>query len=188
MLRKIKEKLIYKDNWLEFYQDKVQFTDESEGTYAYAKRRDGVGVTVVSENGKILLHKEHRYVIDDFSWEIQGGGIDEGESVVEAAARELREEAGLAVNPKSLRALGSFYPLNSFNTEKVSLFMIVVEDEKINENSIEKGEHLEAHQFFTFEEIYRMIESGQINDALTANAVQLAMREFNSFKKMKNFD
>lgn len=179
MLKKIKEKQIYKDNWLEFYQDEIQLPDGSEGTYAYAKRKNGVGVVVVSKNGKILLHKEHRYVINDFSWEVQGGGIDEGESVAEAAVRELNEEAGIDVGLESLISLGSFYPLHSFNTEKVTLFMVVIDDETIKANTIEQGEHLEAHQFFAFDEVYKMIESGKVNDAMTANAVQLAIRKFN---------
>ncbi len=178
MLKKIKEKQIYKDNWLKFYQDEIQLPDGSEGTYAYVKRKDGVGVVVVSKNGKIFLHKEHRYVINDFSWEVQGGGIDKDESVAEAAIRELREEAGIDASLESLVSLGSFYPLHSFNTEKVTLFMIVVDDEAIKENTAEQGEHIDAHQFFTFEEVYAMINSGKINDAMTANAVQLAMRKF----------
>lgn len=175
MLKKVKEKQIYKDNWVEFYQDEIEFPDGSQGTYAYAKRQNGVGVVVLSSNGKVLLHKEHRYVINQYSWEVQGGGIDEGESVAEAAVRELREEAGIEVGVDSLVSLGSFYPLHSFNTELVTLFMVVVDDEEIKENMAEQGEHLADHQFFTFNEVYEMIESGKINDSMTANAVQLAI-------------
>ena len=178
MLKKIKEKQMYKDQWVEFYQDQIELPDGSQSTYAYAKRQNGVGVVVVSNQGKILLHKEHRYVIDDFSWEIQGGGIEEGESVAQAAIRELKEEAGIQVIEESLISLGSFYPLHSFNTELVSLFMVVVEDEEIKENMIEESEHLEEHQFFSFDEVFLMIEAGKISDAMTANAVQLAIRKF----------
>ena len=186
MLKKLKQKQIYSDNWLEFYQDEIQFPDGTEGTYAYAKRKDGVAVVVISNQGKILLQKEHRYVINEFSWEIQGGGIDEDESVAEAAVRELSEEAGIGIDIDSLIILGSFYPSNSFNTEKVSLFMVVIDGEEIHENSTEQGEHLEERQFFTFDEVYMMIDTGKINDALTANAVQLAMRKFKGLCKNSN--
>lgn len=178
MLKKIKTNKIYQDAWLEFFQDEVSLPDGSTGTYAYAKRKNGVGVVVVSRNGKILLHKEHRYVINDFSWEVQGGGIDEGESLTAAAVRELKEEAGIVVPESTLIKLGSFYPLHSFNTEKVSLFMVIVDDEEVKETAMEASEHLEEHNFYSFDEVYDLLESGKINDAMTANAVQLAMRKF----------
>lgn len=177
MIKKLREKLIYKDKWVEFYQDEIEFPDGSKGTYAYAKRQNGVGVVVVSNSKKILLHKEHRYVIDKFSWEVQGGGIDEGESVAQAAVRELKEEAGIEVTVDALVSLGTFYPLHSFNTETVSLFMVVVDDETIRKNSTELGEHLEDLKFFTFNEVLEMIDSGKINDAMTAHTVQMAMRK-----------
>ena len=179
MLKKIKEKEIYKDSWLGFYQDEVEFPNGTKGTYAYARRKNGVGVVVVSDKGKILLHKEHRYVISNYSWEVQGGGIDEGESTKQAAVRELKEEAGIEVSEESLIDLGAFYPLHSFNTELVTLFMVVVNNEEIRENDSEQGEHLEDRRFYTFEEVLQMIDSGKINDAMTANAVQIAMRKFN---------
>ena len=86
------------------------------------------------------------------------------------------------VDEESLISLGSFYPLHSFNTELVSLFMIVVDDEEIKEIDTEQGEYLEGHQFFSFEEVYNMIDSKKINDAMTANAVQIAIRKFEESK------
>ncbi|MBC7374126.1 MAG: NUDIX domain-containing protein [Frankiales bacterium] len=35
-------------------------------------------------------------------WNTLGGGLDDGESFVQAAARELHEETGLVVNPSAL--------------------------------------------------------------------------------------
>ncbi len=58
--------------------------------------------------------------------------------------------------------------------------MVIVNDEVIREINTESGEQLDQHQFFTFEESIEMIKSGKINDSVTANAVQLAIRAFES--------
>lgn len=180
MLKKIAQKSVYKDPWLELFQDEVEHPDGTKGTYAWVNRKDGVGVVVLTHDKKIFMHREHRYVIDDFSWEIPGGGIDEGESPEIAAVRELAEEAGIQVETTSLKKLGVFYPLNSFNTERVTLFAVVVNTVDHSTDGAESGEHLDEQQFVSFEEALSMIDSGKVNDAFTANAVQLAIRRFES--------
>jgi 8-oxo-dGTP pyrophosphatase MutT (NUDIX family) len=53
---------------------------------------------VVDLQGDILLVRQYRLLIDDISWEIPGGAIDEGEKPVEAASRECLEETGVRCN------------------------------------------------------------------------------------------
>ncbi len=52
----------------------------------------GVGIAIV-EKGKILLTKRRDYPV----WCIPGGHLSPGESVLDAAVREAREETGLGV-------------------------------------------------------------------------------------------
>ena len=177
MLKKTAQKLIYRDPWLEFFQDEVEFPSGKKGTYAWAKRKNGVGVVVVTEKNRIFLHREHRYVINDYSWEIQGGGIEDGESPVQAAVRELREEAGFVVQESRLVRLGSFYPLHSFNTEHVTLFMVKVREDARIATTVEDGESIDVWKFVSFAEALSMIDKGEINDAFTANAIQMAVRK-----------
>lgn len=62
----------------------------------------GAGVLVVDEQNRLLLQRRS----DDGLWGIPGGGVEPGESVEEAAQREVREETGLAV--ESLTLFGVF--------------------------------------------------------------------------------
>lgn len=180
MIKVINKKRIYKDEWLEFYQDEIEFADGTRGTYGRIDRKDGVGVVVVGPDNKILLNKEHRYIIDDFSWEIPGGGIDADETLIEAAARELKEETGITAT--ELVSLGEFYVLSSLSNEKVSVFLthVDVNDDVVNRTHTEVGESIEDHKWVSFDEALDMIDVGEISDVMTACAVQMAVRKFRS--------
>ncbi len=175
MIKRLTRKTIYKDEWLTLYQDGVRFDDNSKGTIAWADRKDGVGIVVVTKDNKILLNKEYRYIVNEYSWEIPGGGIDEGETPEVAAIRELYEETG--IKAEKVEKVGVFYPLNSFNSENVILFYTIIEPTEPTLSKIEPSENILEHKYFTFDEVLQMIDSGKINDALTANAIQIIIRK-----------
>ncbi len=59
--------------------------------------RSVVRVVVHDRAGRVLLFKTRDITAPELGewWELPGGGIDDGESYLEAALRELREEAGI---------------------------------------------------------------------------------------------
>ncbi|NEO33472.1 MAG: NUDIX domain-containing protein [Symploca sp. SIO3C6] len=56
-----------------------------------------VGAISVDANGKVFLMQRSPDEFMANCWEFPGGGVDEGESLIEALVREVREEAGLVV-------------------------------------------------------------------------------------------
>ncbi len=67
------------------------------------RHRRAARVIVLDDAGRVLLVRGHAADQPERSWWFTvGGGIDEGESEVDAALRELREEAGLVLTADDL--------------------------------------------------------------------------------------
>ena len=60
---------------------------------------------IVIKNGKVAMIHSAMY---DY-YKFPGGGIEEGESPIEAMIREVKEESGLTVIPESIREFGNVY-------------------------------------------------------------------------------
>ena len=68
------------------------------------RHRHAARVIVLDGQGRALLVRGHDADQVERSWWFTvGGGIEAGESARQAAARELREEAGIEVDPQALR-------------------------------------------------------------------------------------
>ena len=69
-------------------------SDQAEGTFYTIEVADWVCVIALTKEDKLLLVRQFRFGVNDFTWELPAGLIDPGESIEEAARRELEEETG----------------------------------------------------------------------------------------------
>ena len=68
------------------------------------KIRLGVAVALVNEKNEILLEKRS----DCGWWGVTGGKLDLGETVLECAVREIKEECGVTIKSKKLKLVGVY--------------------------------------------------------------------------------
>ena len=69
----------------------------------YDLERNAVRVVLTDAAGRVLLfHAVPPEGGPAGWWELPGGGIDDGESYLEAAVREVREETGLLLDPATI--------------------------------------------------------------------------------------
>jgi len=116
----------------------------------------------VDEKRRVLLVKQYRLPARRYLWELPAGRLDEGETPLKAAKRELVEETGYRA--KKWEKLAEFYPSPGFLAEKMTIFLArdLIEGEK----QPMEDERIEM-QWFTAKEIDEMIQSYKIIDAKT---------------------
>jgi 8-oxo-dGTP pyrophosphatase MutT (NUDIX family) len=110
---------------------------------------------------------QHRYTLEEWSWEIPEGGVPPDESAFEGAQRELREETGLTAS--SWRELCRLELSNSVTDEMAVLF--VATGLSHGESDPEPTESLQV-RWVPFAEALAMTLDGRIVDALTVVAIQ----------------
>jgi 8-oxo-dGTP pyrophosphatase MutT (NUDIX family) len=115
----------------------------------------------------VLLVGQHRYTLDTYSWEIPEGGVPAGESALDGARRELREETG--VEADAWREIARFHLSNSISDEAGVLF--AARATSLGIASPEPSEDL-AIRWLPFDEALAMTTDGRITDAMTILGLQ----------------
>lgn len=130
---------------------------------------DWVNVLALTPDGRLVLVRQFRYGIDDFSVEIPGGVIDLGEDPVAAGVRELREETGYV--GASARLLGSVRPNPAMQNNRCHL--VLVEDArpaaKLDWDPDEEFEIMTR----PVDEVYALAYAGGITHAMVLDALLL---------------
>ena len=108
-------KVVYQNPWIKVREDKVIRPDGKKGIFGVVSMIPGVSVLPMDDKGNVYLTKEYHYGVERVTIEAISGGIDKGETKLQAAKRELKEEAGLVA--KKWTCLGVVDP---FTTAVVS--------------------------------------------------------------------
>jgi len=162
---------VYENRWISVREDMVELPDGSRTLYGVVECSECVGVLPFLDRDTVLLVGQYRYVARDFFWEIPTGGQAGDESLIQAAQRELSEEAGYEAG--RLVELGDFHTSKSILREVAHLY--VAENPRPASRPPDHTEFIERRAF-PFPEVLAMVERGEIKDAMTIIAVLRAAR------------
>ena len=154
---------VYENRWLRVFHDEVTRPNGSPGIYGVVHFLSrATGVVAVDAEGLILLVGQHRYTLDEYSWEIPEGGVDEGESLLDGAKRELREETGFGAT--TWRQLCRISVSNSVTDERGAIFLAT--GLRPGQSSPEETEEL-AIRWLPLDDVLALIDHGEIHDVIT---------------------
>ncbi|HEY3756325.1 MAG TPA: NUDIX hydrolase [Opitutaceae bacterium] len=128
---------------------------------------DWVNVIALTTDERIVLVRQFRIGIDDFSWEVPGGIIDSGEDPVAAGVRELREETGHG--GARARLLASVHPNPAIMNNRCHFVLV---EQAWNSHPLE-WDHDEELETLTVpvEETFAWARAGRITHSLSVCAL-----------------
>jgi 8-oxo-dGTP pyrophosphatase MutT (NUDIX family) len=161
-------RVAYENPWITVWHDEVDRPDGSPGIYGLVHFANlAAGVVVLDDDDRIVLVGQHRYTLDEWSWEIPEGGVPAGESALEGAKRELREETGLEA--ATWKEIARIDLSNSVSDERAVLFLATGLTH--GEASPEPSEAIDV-RWVPFDEAVAMALDGRITDAMSVVAIQ----------------
>ena len=169
--RRTSTRPVYDNHWISVREDMVELPDGRSTLYGVVQCSEAVGILPFLAPDTVLLVGQYRYVAGGFFWEMPTGGAHAGETTIEAAQRELAEEAGYEA--------GHLVPLGDFHTSKSILrevaHLYVAHDLRPAARPADPTEFIERRAF-PFADVLAMVERGEIKDSMTIIAVLRAAR------------
>jgi 8-oxo-dGTP pyrophosphatase MutT (NUDIX family) len=166
--QRLSRKVAYQNPWVVVYHDEVVRPDGKPGIYGVVHYRNrAVAVVALDEQDRTLLVGQYRYTLGAYSWEIPEGGAAEGEGLLDAAARELREETGYRA--ERWQEIARLHLSNSVSDEEAFCFLATGLHAGTAEP--EGTERLQV-RWVPFTEALAMATDGRITDALSVISLQ----------------
>ena len=157
------EREIFNNSFLRVYSVEADFGEFSK-EYFVTQRSNRVGI-IIRKNDSVLLVRQYRFMINDESWELPGGGIDEGEDPAESIVREAKEEAGIEC--RKVSAVFD-YP-QGVDVTRTHAYLFECED--FEELDVELDDETDKKMWVPVDRCLAMISEGQIRDSMTIIAL-----------------
>lgn len=123
------------------------------------EENEGVLVVPVTEDGMFILVEQSRHLFGT-TFEVPAGAINTGETPIEAATRELREEAGLTA--KHLELLS--YHVNGVHMTGRNYCFLATGLEECTNAKCDADEEFFGLRVLSFEDVARLIDDDRIPD------------------------
>lgn len=136
-----------------------------------------IGVVPVDAQGHTYLVGQHRFPLDEYSWEIPEGGGAPGVDPIQSAARELQEETGLTAS--KWQKLREADLSNSVSDERAVTYLAW--DLTQGTATPEPTELLQIRRL-PLSAAYRMVAEGQIRDVMSVFSLQAVQLLWNDGK------
>ncbi|MFA7169845.1 MAG: NUDIX hydrolase [Candidatus Paceibacterota bacterium] len=171
----VKSSVVHKNKYFSIVAEQFRLKNGKFGKYYLLKVLDFVSVVAI-EDGFVYFVEMDRYALKKRILEIPMGGMEEGETPIQSAKRELREETGITA--KKMTKIGC---LESFKGRSDQRFFVFIAEglsfgvQDLDEVEAESGVKIVK---LRISEISEFIRKGKITDSHTIASFQLFMLNY----------
>ena len=119
----LKRETVVRSRLFRVDQVHLRFSNDEERTYEKLVGGKGGAVLIVPllDDGTLLLVREYALGLEDYHLACPKGAVDEGETILEAANRELKEEVGYGA--RKLTFIKQLYLSPSYMEHKINVIL-----------------------------------------------------------------
>lgn len=161
----LRSEYISRRPWMTARRDEVQLPDgRIIPEYWVLEFPDWVNVIALTKDGDMVMVRQYRHALGLTEYELCAGVMEEGESPLEAAKRELLEETGFGGGTWT-----EFMGIcaNPSNHTNLAHTFLAVGVERVCEQHLDATEELTCH-VLSQDEVFGMLQRGEIFQALMA--------------------
>lgn len=165
--KKIDSEQVYDNPWITVEHHNVITPNNTKGIYGKVHFKNlAIGIIPLDEELNTWIVGQHRYTIDQYSWEIPMGGGQLDTDPLISAQRELQEETGLIAD--YWQHLLDIHTSNSVTDEYGSVY--VAQKLTMGDTAFDPTEDLSIKKL-PFTELVSMVLDGAITDSLSIAGV-----------------
>jgi ADP-ribose pyrophosphatase len=178
----------FKGNVLTLRTDEVRMSDGSVATREVVEHPGAVGVVALDDQDRVVLINQYRHPIRAYLDELPAGLLDvPGEPALDAARRELSEEAGIAA--AEWHVLVDLYTSPGMSNEAIRLFVARGLSDAAERFTPEHEEITLTVSRIPLDEAVRRALAGEItNAAAVAGLCAVALARANGWRDLRPAD
>ncbi len=154
--------LIHKGRVFNMFQETVTLPNGAEMKLDVIRHPGAAAIVPLTRNKTVIMIEQYRHAVGGTIWEIPAGTLDDRESPLSCARRELTEETGYTA--ATWQKLGEITPVPGYSDERIQIFLAT--DLTLSLQSLDPDEVLDVREV-AFTEALNMISNGSIQDAKT---------------------
>ncbi|HSC94646.1 MAG TPA: NUDIX hydrolase [Burkholderiales bacterium] len=119
--RRLSSRTVYRGRLLHVLEDRVRVPDGRLARREYVRHPGAVAMVPFLDPTTVVLVRQYRYPLARHFYEVPAGKIDPGETPLQTARRELREECGYRA--ARWRHLTTIHPCIGYSDERIELYL-----------------------------------------------------------------